>query len=556
VTAVFWLAKPDVCTQCRWDEMFVEDLVGGAQKRPATLPGDVEHIRYMDSHPGDSGPTMFVLPGGNHVDDVDLVNAVLADFGEVILFITSDEGSNFPVEKLNHPNLRLWIQVPRPEIDYPVGTQFFGEGSGRAWRSATPCEKVYRAMFSGQENHERRSDVLANTARVSNSFVRGTKGFSQGLERAEFLRTMGQAWWAPAPAGQDTQDSFRFFEALEMGTIPIPDALRADGAGEGYWNMVAPGFPISPIKDWRQLPSLIDSAEQFMTAAEIELSTHNWWHMRRRDLARTLASQLGNDSPHPMTVVIPTSPIATHPDTSIIDETIRSVRERTDAEILIMCDQPRPEMTHYAERYTEYLREVMVRAEHDWWNTTPIVMTKFCHQVEMLRQTLPHVDSEYILYVEHDTPLMHDIDFDQVIAAMRASDLNLMRFYHEVAIHPDHQHLMTGAVHSNGWIPTMQWSQRPHVARRSFYEKKVLRIFESTARCMIEDPMFGIVEGEWLSGQHEAWNRWRMAIWHPEGNIQRSGHLDGRGPDPKFEDRFKYRYKGTRPPGAPASRPE
>jgi hypothetical protein len=171
-----------------------------------------------------------------------------------------------------------------------------------------------------------------------------------------------------------------------------------------------------------------------------------------------------------------------------------------------------------------------------------------------MRRVLPEVDSEYILYVEHDAPLVGDIDFDAVIAAMRASDLNLMRFYHEVAIHPEHEHLMTGAVHSNGWRPTMQWSQRPHVAKRSFYERRVLKPnFATTARVMIEDVMHGICDHHLVvNGPEQAWNDWRLAIWHPAGNIQRSTHLDGRGIDPKFEDQFKYRYPGaTRPPGAP-----
>ncbi|MCD6056562.1 MAG: hypothetical protein K0R44_34 [Thermomicrobiales bacterium] len=550
---VIWLAKEGVCSRCRWDEWIVEDLLNGAQKRPATLMSAAHGTTSSIGRAGSLHPWVVVLPGGNHVDDVDWVNKQLSGIAELILFITSDEGAAFPVEKLNHPNMRLWIQTPRPEASYPVGTQFFGVGSARAWEYAIPQPKEHRAMLAGQRTHQRRDDAFANTVRVPNSFVRESRGFLTGLDRPEYLDALARSWWAPAPSGAITQDSFRFYEALELGTIPIPDGLRADGAGQGYWDMVAPGFPIAPITDWRRLPSLLDSAEQLLTAAEIELMTHGWWHTRRREMARTLASQVGNDAPHPLTVIVPTSPIKSHPSTKIIEETVRSIRERTDAEILITCDMPRSELSHYKERYTDYLRDLMLLAEHEWWNVTPIVMNKFCHQVEMLRRTLPHIDSKYLMYVEHDTPLVGDIDFDQVIAAMKASDLNVIRFYHEAAVHPEHEHLMTGAVHSNGWRPTMQWSQRPHVAKVSFYEKFILRHFETTARCMIEDAMFGIVEGAWLSQGADAWESWRMGLWHPAGDsIQRSTHLDGRGPDSKYEEQFKYRYRGDRPPGAPA----
>jgi hypothetical protein len=546
---VIWLAKDGVCTRCRWDEWIVEDLLSGAQKRPSTLPRE-----WVEDEPNLYGGELavFVLPGGNHVDDVDWVNKYLVPWQEVVLFITSDEGAEFPVEKLDHPNLKLWIQTPRPEVKYPVGTQFFGVGSGRAWAHARPEEKTRRLVLMGQRNHTRRNDAFDNARRVPGSDVMETEGFLQGIDRATYLRHLREAWWAPAPSGVISQDSFRFYEALEMGAIAIPDRFRQDGKGDGYWDMVAHGYPVLPIGDWRRLPSSIDASE-VLGVSRIQLMAHEWWHERRREMARTLASQVGNDSPHPLTVIIPTSPIETHPDTAILEQTVDSIRDRTDAEILITCDMPRPEMMHREADYLEYLRRVLILCEREFENTTPVVMNHFCHQVEMLRRTLPLVDSEFIMYVEHDTPLVGDIDFDHVIDVMRKGELNLMRFYHETAVHPEHEHLMTGDVHSDGWRPTMQWSQRPHVARRSFYEKRILRLFDSTARCMIEDAMFGIVEGAWLSRKHEAWREWRLALYHPVGNIQRSTHLDGRGGDPKFEDAFKFRYrKGARPAGAPA----
>lgn len=547
---VIWLSKDGVCSRCRMDEWIVEDLLNGAQKRPATLP----QFEHFDDPFGIDGDVVVVLPGGNHVDDVDWVNTELNFFDSVVLFITSDEGALFPVERLAHPNLKLWIQTPRPEVNYPSGTQFFGVGSGRAWRHARPqIEREHRLALAGQRTHARRDQAFAEASRVSGSVVQETTGFMKGMERTEYLELLRNAWWAPAPSGILTQDSFRFYEALEMGAIPIPDALRSDGGGRGYWGLVAPGLSLEPIVEWRSLRSSIDAAEAFGRGM-LQSVVHEWWHVRRREMARTLARQLGDPEPEPMTVIIPTSPIPSHPSVKILDEVIASVRARTDAEILVIADGPRPEMEHRAEDYEAYWRTVLSKAEVDWWNVTPISMGRFCHQAEMLRRVMPLVDSEYILYVEHDAPLVNDINFPAVIAAMRAANLNLMRFYHETAIHPEHEHLMTGAVHSDGWRPTLQWSQRPHVAKRTFYERRVLKPhFSSTARVMIEDVMFGVCEHALaVEGPEEGWRRWRMGIWHPQGNIQRSVHLDGREGDPKFEQLFKYRYPGNeKPPGAP-----
>ena len=184
----------------------------------------------------------------------------------------------------------------------------------------------------------------------------------------------------------------------------------------------------------------------------------------------------------------------------------------------------------------------------------PYVHTLHLHQARMMQLILDEVDTEYIMFVEHDTPLVGDIDFDHVIHVMDENGLNLMRFMHEVSILPDHEHLMAGPVQPGGWRPTMQWSQRPHVARTEWYRKIVAHHFAEDARTMVEDVMFGVVEHNWLVLGPAAWADWRLAIWHPQGNIQRSTHLDGRAGDPKFDNLFKYRYPGGiegRPAGSP-----
>ena len=171
-TPAIWLAKEGVCTRCRWDEMFVEDLLSGAQKRPATLPA-VEHFEVNGWVRSPWERMVVMLPGGNHIEDVGWVNEALSSVDEVILFITSDEGSHFPIHELSHPNLKLWIMTPRPEIQYPVGTQFLGEGSGRAWRHAWKAPKVHRAMLAAQNVRVRARSLPRPVARTVAAIVDG-----------------------------------------------------------------------------------------------------------------------------------------------------------------------------------------------------------------------------------------------------------------------------------------------------------------------------------------------------------------------------------------------
>jgi hypothetical protein len=50
-----------------------------------------------------------------------------------------------------------------------------------------------------------------------------TKGFTQGDPHDLYYRQMADAKVAPAPSGPETPDSFRLFEALESGCVPIAD---------------------------------------------------------------------------------------------------------------------------------------------------------------------------------------------------------------------------------------------------------------------------------------------------------------------------------------------
>ena len=67
-----------------------------------------------------------------------------------------------------------------------------------------------------------------------------------------------------------------------------------------------------------------------------------------------------------ITVVIPTSPIPSHPSTAIIDETIASVRKQLpDSRIIVTADGVRAEQVGMANNYFEYLVALNKQAKVD-----------------------------------------------------------------------------------------------------------------------------------------------------------------------------------------------
>ena len=83
-------------------------------------------------------------------------------------------------------------------------------------------------------------------------------------------------------------------------------------------------------------------------------------------------------------------------------------------------------------------------------------------------------------------------------------------------------------------VRTVQWSQRPHMASTGFYRQIIADHFDNQRNPMfIEDRMHSIVETAWRKHGEAGWTRYRLWMYHPEGNVQRSTHLDGRAGEEK-----------------------
>lgn len=241
-----------------------------------------------------------------------------------------------------------------------------------------------------------------------------------------------------------------------------------------------------------------------------------------------------------ITVLVPTSPILSHPDTRIIDETIASIRAHLPtSEIIIMIDGIREEQVHYKKNYEEYTRRLLWKTNNEWENITPLLFEEHTHQAGMTRKALTLVETPFILFVEHDTPITpdRDIPFRELAEYITWGKANLIRLHHEALVLSVHEYLMLGGIEKNIWA-TVQWSQRPHLASTKFYRHILEEYFPPLAKTMIEDNMYGKLEDAYRNRGRAGWDEFKVWIYTPEGDIKRSYHLDGREGDDKYESTF------------------
>lgn len=545
---VVWLSlHPHIQSRGPWDTALLNDLFAD-ELWP--MPYDFEHIVADSIPPFGANHAVVVLPARHHADEasIERLNAELAKLTAGLLILVGDEEAVFPWKQVKHPNLRMWVMLPNPSVHRELEGYafFFGDGytpgTNPDARQHVWADKDIPWSFAGQVTNSRRKHavdgLLQAAGRTPGSQLVQTEGFSQGLPREEYIRLLARTMVAPCPGGPFTPDTFRTFEALEMGCAPILDGYSAQG-WPGYWDFLyrehKPPMPI--VETWEGVGKTIEDMLRDWPRPAIDAGA--WWRQEKVRIAQRLVSDLvaiGHPAPLPeITVVVTSSPSPLHPSDAITVETLRSVDPVTKA--IIGFDGVRDEQRALAGPYHEYVYGLMRQLQQaPEWNM--YAARRHLHQANLTRELLEMVDTPLILFMEHDTPIdqtLGMIPWADIVELMSGAHLDVLRFHHEGAIHPEHEHLMIDHVTEEMVrVPvrrTVQWSQRPHVARTDYYRRILTEHFPPNCSTMIEDKMHSVA-------QSEPYERNRIAIYHPDGNIRRSLHLDGRRDAPKFDMRF------------------
>lgn len=543
-----------------WDQGIVEDLLAGRIWEPSGWPAFAHHDT-LDTVPDGHG-AVVIVPARSHSETVEHrsyapdITAAIARLPWVLLILTGDEEGSMRPGEITHPRMVTWVQTPHPATTHPPGTRFLPCGPGKfvAEHLQTLAQepKTLEWFYAGQSTNDRRHGCAAALRAISDPPGRlvETASFTGGLDPSEYAQLMAQARVAPCPSGPYSPDTFRFAEAMDAGCVPIVDETASRRGVPGYWPMLfgsTENFVV--VEDWADGQWRIND-----TLADWEARAGRagaWWMGYRRSLATNLIDDLASlsgDRAEPttpdgmITVIMTTSPIPSHPDTGIIEQTIASIRAQLPAaEIIIACDGIREEQEHMRPAYEEYVRRLTRLCRHEYKNALPIVMCKHVHQANATREALEHVRTPQVLFVEHDTPIVGDIDWPGLTRAIKSGDAGVIRLGHWDYVHQSHRHLTLGGVSIvNGvpLVPTAQWSQRPHLTTTETY-RRIVALFPAESRTMIEDHMHGILEDGYNREGIRDWEKWRLYLYAPSETtthgMRRSTHLDGRAGHPKYE---------------------
>lgn len=534
IPVVFLSLNPNEPARGYWDEYFIEKIVA----RP-----EFEVIEDADSAP----EAVVVIHADKHYGMESQITEWLSRYKGVVLIVAGDEHGELKIEEITHPNMKIWLMTPHAGRKYTNVDRFIGEGfTPHSDLIINQPEKNKRWFFAGQVTHGRRTKCVAQLKKMDGGELIQTQAFAAGIAPSEYIEKLSTARVIPCPGGPATPDTFRFYETLEMGGIPIADAYSALNKNDGYWQMLfGEELPFPVIKDWNELPDMVNYFNDIFQKNANRIFA--WWQMYKRNFFVNLIEDFCLISDQEidqrgLTVLVPTSPVESNPDTSIIENTIATIRAHLPAtEIIITFDGVRPEQEERRANYEEYVKKVLWMCNKVWKNVTPIVFEQHMHQVAMAREALKYVKTNKILYVEHDTPLTPDrpIDWANIALMVDSGEADLVRFHFEAFIPKEHEWLMIDKqpqiVRGVPAVRTIQWSQRPHVASTAFYRRILNDHFTQDARTFIEDKMHSVVISAYTAEQLQGWNKFKLWIYHPEPDIKRSYHTDGRGSESKYK---------------------
>ncbi len=555
IDVYFWSPKDDCPHKGYWATTMIEDLFNGE----VWLPNERYEFNVHEGKPGpDIRGCVLVVPGRFETPELfNDVQTVLDGLDWVVFFYVADEDQSSKWWELKHPNIEFYVQAAKKDqIDtqcasgvFPTIIPFgYTPHTRQVVRDYGPgIDRDWFISFMGQDTHQRRHELVESLSNVQQlSYVKTSKQFAGGIDPVDYIRVLCNTKIAPAPGGPVAVDSFRLYEALEAGCLVVADCKAGNGSGHNYWyDIFINELPVIPIKaHWSELNNVAYSDEKMLEGQET-------WREYKRNLARGLhrkihyVSQEDYDFVDTTTFIITTSPIESHPSTEIISQTVESIRYwHPTSEIVIVADGIRPEQEHLRDSYIEYLKNLNWTVNHIWKNVHVLHMGEFSHQVKMTRYVLDYfVETPLICFLEHDTPLVTDepIQWAALKILILEDELDVVRLYHEGQIPKEHVYLYDDRSQNfNGALVrrTRQWSQRPHIAKASYYRKILKEHFTEGAITFIEDKMHSVAQV--TPDEH------RIAIYTPAPgpgnptNWKRSLHSDGRNGGPKFDDELIF----------------
>lgn len=194
-----------------------------------------------------------------------------------IIFSTSRESHQFPkYYKDKRVSLFFHNYAPLDNWGYPVEDDliipmplgpFVNDINEKIPNIKPFHEREYDFCFMGQIPHTGTRDkfkrcldkMIQETGNKFKYFVKYTDGFNTGLDHHQYIQILNNSKVCLCPQGATSNESFRFFEAIKLGTVPMVETLP-----KFWYYELAPVF----FTRWESLDKYLSNTLNFLNSSE------------------------------------------------------------------------------------------------------------------------------------------------------------------------------------------------------------------------------------------------------------------------------------------------
>ena len=140
-------------------------------------------------------------------------------------------------------------------------------------------KRDYKWCFFGTQHKSSRHDMNFQLEKIKPNFVNRIDKFADKKKSAnveEMEKVYFNTDFAPCPAGFFHPESYRIYEALQCGTIPIVESVY------NYFDNIYPKNPFIKINKWKEAKEIIDNwnDDQILNKRK---ECINWWNQYLSD---------------------------------------------------------------------------------------------------------------------------------------------------------------------------------------------------------------------------------------------------------------------------------
>ncbi len=157
-------------------------------------------------------------------------------------------------------------------------------------QTSSTAQRKYTWSFAGQVEKSTRRDMALNMKKIPNFKIHEIGSFRDpnGLAVNLYRELLSDTIFVPCPRGFWNLDSFRVYEALECGCIPIVERTPID-----YFTQFFGAHPFLSVSSWEEAAPLIEallSDPERLEKKRVECS--QWWLSYKEKMKKEMTSAI------------------------------------------------------------------------------------------------------------------------------------------------------------------------------------------------------------------------------------------------------------------------